>query len=277
MLAFAVLVGIGAAAASSERRPSLLGAHTLEEAAAFASVLYEASPIDVGSYTVHAQLLELAPLSSSARRVKVSASRPSGTALLYCEGAPLTDLLDFLVLGPEATNELTLTHARCPLVFRLASPEGAVGVASAALPPVALGTYHTRVAYGPVPQTQMWVSWTSDNNATSAPAVLVGTAPGDYTLRMAAPAGLPFYDTYYAADMCGAGANRTSVLKYLFPGWFANVLLTGLQPETLYYYSHGSDSHGFSPEVCCRSILARGRLRRTARLGFSREGVLRIP
>ena len=60
---------------------------------------------------------------------------------------------------------------------------------------------------------------------------------------------MPFYDTYLASDMCGASANHSNILKYLFPGFFANVLLTGLEPETEYYYVHGSDSDGFSSEV----------------------------
>jgi phosphodiesterase/alkaline phosphatase D-like protein len=55
--------------------------------------------------------------------------------------------------------------------------------------------------------------------------------------------------SYVAADTCGAGANETSIAAYLWPGFFANVLVSGLAPGTRYYYTVGSLDGGFATEA----------------------------
>ena len=49
--------------------------------------------------------------------------------------------------------------------------------------------------------------------------------------------------------MCGAPANVTSVFYYMFPGYFANILITGLQPDTRYFIVYGSEEEYLSEEV----------------------------
>jgi len=49
--------------------------------------------------------------------------------------------------------------------------------------------------------------------------------------------------------MCGSPANLTSVFYYMFPGYFANILITGLQPDKRYFIVYGSDEDYLSNEV----------------------------
>ena len=84
---------------------------------------------------------------------------------------------------------------------------------------------HTRVSYGRQPQTQMHVSWTSDDPSTPG-IVQVGLAPGVYGLpsvQAAAPL------TYGPTDTCGPPS------AWAPPGYFFHALLTGLSPSTRYY------------------------------------------
>lgn len=235
------------ASSEVESRTSLLGSHSLDDASVFALKLREAKPETGGSVT--AIIIDTDDASLSTARVKVEISEP-GFACLYCLNAPLQDLLDYVELGLDGSSlskEIRLFHARCPLVFRYASAKGDVGPATSPLEYSKGSGYHTRIAYGPNPQSEMWVSWTSDVNTTTVPTVLAGSEPGKYNYRFEANA--PFYDTYLSSDMCGASANHSNILKYLFPGYFANILLTELDPETKYFFVHGSDSHGYSSEV----------------------------
>ena len=108
MRAIATLIALGCGAwvtAESEPRPSLLGAHSLEESSAFALTLALASDEDVGTARVVELLATVEPASASARRVKIASSK-MGTILLYCEGAPLTDLMIDLSANPLFSRNL---------------------------------------------------------------------------------------------------------------------------------------------------------------------------
>lgn len=84
---------------------------------------------------------------------------------------------------------------------------------------------HVRISYGRQPQTQMHVSWTSDDSITPG-LVQLGTAPGVYDLP-AVPAAVPL--TYSPSDSCGAPK------AYSPPGYFYHALVAGLRPATRYY------------------------------------------
>lgn len=88
---------------------------------------------------------------------------------------------------------------------------------------------------------EMRVQWTSGTNETSI--VVYGTDP--YKLVSRSIGGCT---TYKAADMCGEPAR--SDINFIHPGYFHDVLLTDLKPDTLYYYQYGStevlsDVHSF--------------------------------
>ena len=117
--------------------------------------------------------------------------------------------------------DVELRYYRDPAPYTLAATSNAVHWA----PGGGNGTdiRHVRIAYGRAPQSQMWLSWTSDDGLTPG-VVQLGTAPGAYDLpnvTAARPA------TYSAADTCGATA--------AYPGFFLHAFLDGLAPGTRYY------------------------------------------
>ena len=79
--------------------------------------------------------------------------------------------------------------------------------------------------------TQMRVSWTSGSSNT--PFVQYGLHPE--MLQFSAKG---TSQTYAASDMCGPPANITGY--FIDPGYLHDVLLTGLHPNTPYYYKFGS-------------------------------------
>ena len=79
--------------------------------------------------------------------------------------------------------------------------------------------------------TEMRVQWTSGTNGTSI--VVYGTDP--YKLVSRSIGGCT---TYKATDMCGEPARAD--INFIHPGYFHDVLLTDLLPNTLYYYQYGS-------------------------------------
>lgn len=95
----------------------------------------------------------------------------------------------------------------------------------AVVPPPFPAIRHVRISYGRQPQTQMHVSWTSDDPATPG-RVLLGSAPGVYDYP-SVPAAAPL--TYSADDTCGPPS------AWAPPGHFFHALLTGLRPSTRYY------------------------------------------
>lgn len=97
---------------------------------------------------------------------------------------------------------------------------------------------HLRTSYGRQPQTQMHVSWTSDDSITPG-VVQLGTAPGVYDLP-SVPAAAPL--TYSRTDSCGAPS------AYSPPGFFYHALITGLRPATR-YYSRAVQGNSTGPEA----------------------------
>ena len=157
------------------------------------------------------------------------------------------------------TVTVRLPHARCALEWRVIAADATLSAPTAQASAFnATFPYHARLAFGPIAQTEMWLSWSVDTNATGAggvPRVRVGVSPGVYTREVLASQPMT---SYAAADTCGAGANETSVAAYLFPGYFANVLITGLEAGTRYYAIYGSLDGGFASETTFTTAKAPG-------------------
>ena len=85
--------------------------------------------------------------------------------------------------------------------------------------------------------TQMRVHWTT--GTTSTPTVHYGTSVDN--LKHTATG---ISKTYRASDMCGPPANLS--LHFHDPGYLHEVLLTGLQPNTKYYFQYGTPGSIFS-------------------------------
>eukprot|EP01102_Stenamoeba_stenopodia_P002124 TRINITY_DN11893_c0_g1_i1.p1 TRINITY_DN11893_c0_g1~~TRINITY_DN11893_c0_g1_i1.p1 ORF type:complete len:615 (-),score=72.54 TRINITY_DN11893_c0_g1_i1:82-1926(-) len=52
--------------------------------------------------------------------------------------------------------------------------------------------------------------------------------------------------TYYANEMCGSPSNKTSARLFRDPGYINDVVLTGLEPNTTYYYRVSGDGSMYS-------------------------------
>lgn len=81
--------------------------------------------------------------------------------------------------------------------------------------------------------TQMRVHWTT--GTFSVPTVLYGTSPDN----LAATA-MGISRSYKNTNMCGPPANES--IFFIDPGYLHEVLLTGLIPNTRYYYRYGSEN-----------------------------------
>ena len=79
--------------------------------------------------------------------------------------------------------------------------------------------------------TQMRIRWTSGSSST--PFVQYGLHPEKLRFSTEGTS-----QTYAASDMCGPPANITGY--FIDPGFLHDVLLTGMRPNTLYYYKFGS-------------------------------------
>ena len=77
------------------------------------------------------------------------------------------------------------------------------------------------------------VMWTTRDQLDSV--VLLGTQPGNYYTTFTASSDP---QTYTIDDMCDKPANDKK--SWRDPGYFHDVVLTGLQPSTRYYYKYGS-------------------------------------
>lgn len=86
--------------------------------------------------------------------------------------------------------------------------------------------------------SEMRVMWTTLN--ASRPAVRFGTATGQLTLTAAASS-----STYHREQLCGAPANADG---WRDPGLLHSAVLTGLRPDTRYYYVYGDEAYGWSAE-----------------------------
>ncbi len=96
--------------------------------------------------------------------------------------------------------------------------------------------------------TEMRVHWTTGTNST--PVVFYGLRQDHLNLTTTGSS-----KTYKASDMCGPPANMT--LFFLNPGYLHEVLLTGLEPNSKYYYKYGS--HGvYSVVKSFKTSLRRG-------------------
>jgi hypothetical protein len=197
---------------------------------------------------------------------------PTDAIGFFCEDSG--ELIDFVYLengfAKEETtvivtsnnNEATVTsrfhHMRCQLIVKYIVG-GVYTVEQSAYPLEVLHRdpstpYHLRIAYGPQPSSDMWFSWTADSNA-SRPFVFIGSESNNYTYKFYAVSSIgsgvdgQYWDSYYQKDLCGSPANISSVLYYMWPGYFANVLLSDLKPNTKYYAIYGSDESVMSAET----------------------------
>ena len=96
----------------------------------------------------------------------------------------------------------------------------------------------------------MLVQWTTRDKG--APVVMYGAQAGKRTSAAPAETG-----TYGRQDLCGGVANSTGFMN---PGLFHTAALTGLQPDTAYFYVYGDEvPHPCSAVallcVCARCIL----------------------
>ena len=80
--------------------------------------------------------------------------------------------------------------------------------------------------------TQMRVGWTT--GTSTVPVVLYGLSPDNLQFSASGVS-----RTYTASDMCGPPANDST--HFIEPGYLHDVLLTDLQPSTVYYYKYGSE------------------------------------
>ena len=293
-LLLALLAAAPAAAVGSEKR-TLLGAHAdyRAEVAPLAARIVAAAGAAAPhrGVTIRPRVLEGAPAaprtSAAVRDVAVAVEGAvAGDALgLFCARAGYASaeswaspsrplLLDYVPLfgaaavggarvevapGAAATVTTRLPHARCALEWRviaadatLSAPVVQASAFNATFP------YHARLAFGPHAQSEMWLSWSVDTNPTGAggvPRVRLGVTPGVYTREVVASQPMT---SYAASDMCGKHANETDIAKYLFPGYFANVLITGLAPGTRYYATYGSLDGGFATETTFTTAKALG-------------------
>lgn len=88
--------------------------------------------------------------------------------------------------------------------------------------------------------TQMRVMWVSADPA-SVPTVRFGLSATGLT-----QSAIGSSHTYQASDMCHFPATLEGPLNFINPGYMHDVLLTGLTPDTDYFYQYGNDLHGFS-------------------------------
>jgi len=80
--------------------------------------------------------------------------------------------------------------------------------------------------------TEMRLMWVSDSKTT--PFVQYGTDPNALNGMATGTS-----HTYAADDMCGPPANVTGARNFRDPGQIHDVLITGLVPQTTYYYQYG--------------------------------------
>lgn len=83
--------------------------------------------------------------------------------------------------------------------------------------------------------TQMRVQWTS--GVADAPLVMYGQSPTDLSR-----AARGVWRTYTSDDLCGPPANLSG--HFLNPGFLHDVLLSGLEPDTRYFYKYGDGGRG---------------------------------
>ncbi len=79
--------------------------------------------------------------------------------------------------------------------------------------------------------SEMLVQWTTRDKGS--PVVRWGTRSGELSSSSSATT-----DTYRREDLCGGVANSTG---YINPGLFHTAKMSGLAPDTRYFYAYGNE------------------------------------
>lgn len=188
--------------------------------------------------------------------VTVTWSSPTWTSsdviALACSGEK--DLGDYYNLTtPSGSFTTNLVHGLgCTFEFRyvagglLSSSSGSRVVSMASPPPLGddRDPVGTRISFGDGVGD---ILFTFSSLTNGSAYVNVSTTPGGpYTQKFftASPV------SYRAEDLCHAPANTSSILSYIFPGYFHTATLT-LAPATRYWavYGHTSAGASVAPEV----------------------------
>lgn len=90
-------------------------------------------------------------------------------------------------------------------------------------------------------QDEMRFTWNSKNGQEANPVIEWGAEEGrlNYTVNATS-------HTYTASDFCGAPG---ATVGWIAPGWFHTVVVSGLQPNTQYWYRVRDDTEGSASEV----------------------------
>eukprot|EP00297_Palpitomonas_bilix_P003231 CAMPEP_0113871810 /NCGR_PEP_ID=MMETSP0780_2-20120614/2852_1 /TAXON_ID=652834 /ORGANISM="Palpitomonas bilix" /LENGTH=571 /DNA_ID=CAMNT_0000857247 /DNA_START=277 /DNA_END=1992 /DNA_ORIENTATION=- /assembly_acc=CAM_ASM_000599 len=136
----------------------------------------------------------------------------------------------------EGQYVLPLVNMRVPYLFEYEAEGNVLANASLAFDDFSEPLFrHLSLTNDP---TEMTISWVTNQDTSTSqeggyPIVIYGTDPnnmqaGQYESRA---------ETFVASDMCGAPANLSEY--FLDPGYLHVATLTGLEPNTVYYYSVG--------------------------------------
>ena len=129
--------------------------------------------------------------------------------------------MQFTLSYPDYRCDVEFRYYRDPSPYTLVATSNAVhwtgGTANSTIRQV-------HIAFGKVPQSQMFVSWRTDDPSTSL--LQIGTSSGVYNLPNVTAAAAV---TYAANDTCWANPG------WKFPGYFHHALVTQLTPATRYY------------------------------------------
>jgi len=155
-------------------------------------------------------------------------------------------------IHPAPRNSFQILSYHVPVFFTLLRGCFGPGAVAAQSPPVAVANPNAptqiRLALTGYEES-MRVTWSTQE--AGAPVVRWGTAPGQYLSKASGTS-----STYTAADLCAEPANG---MGWKTPGMINTALMTGLQPNTRYYYVVGDPVRGPGPHmvVCCVIIFFR--------------------
>eukprot|EP01083_Nonionella_stella_P115006 340545_1 len=83
---------------------------------------------------------------------------------------------------------------------------------------------------------EMQIRWIS--SLVSNPMVQIGTTSKQYTHSFTAT-----HSTYNTSQMCGSSASIVSAKQFRHPGYIYTAIMTGLQPNTRYFYRFGNTEY----------------------------------
>ena len=164
---------------------------------------------------------------------------------LYCpSSSPHDKFIDYWTLDeikPITGMKVVLYNIRTDCQFRLFSnatiKAEVIAVSNNVKFKDAEGTpEHGHLALTDSPY-EMRVQWTS--GANYSPVVLYGLSSTDLPYSLMGSS-----RTYSLKDLCGEPANMSA--HFIDPGQLHDVLLTGLKPNTKYFYRYGNKKHKFS-------------------------------